>query len=71
MTLTSTFDRVLEMVETLPPEEQDMLIDLVRRRRVEARREEMAENVLCAREEFREGRIKASTVQELMEEFDQ
>ena len=70
MTVTSTFDRVLEMVETLSSEDQEMLMALVRRRRIQSRRDEMAANIVSTREEFRSGQMKALSVQELMAEFD-
>jgi uncharacterized coiled-coil DUF342 family protein len=70
MTVTSTFDRVLEMVETLSSEDQEMLMALVRRRRIQRRRDEMTANIVSTREEFRSGQMKARSVQELMAEFD-
>jgi hypothetical protein len=71
MTVTSTFDSVLEIVETLPPEDQEMLMDLIRRRQIQRRRDEMAANIVSTREEFRAGQLKARSVQELMAEFDE
>jgi hypothetical protein len=71
MTVTSTFDSVLEMVEALPPEDQEMLMDLVRRRRIQIRRDQMAANIASTREEFRAGQLKARSVQDLMAEFDE
>jgi len=47
-----------------------MLMALVRRRRIQRRRDEMAANIVSTREEFRSGQMKARSVQELMAEFD-
>lgn len=39
-----SFDEVLSNVESLTIEDQDLLFDIIRKRRIEARREEIANN---------------------------
>ena len=42
---TYSFDRILELVEEMSDEEQIALIDLIKRRRIEKRRDEIALNI--------------------------
>ncbi len=69
MTKVPTFDEVVEMVETLSEEDQEALLDLVRRRRVERRRAEIAVNIAKAREEYQTGQGIRGTVEQLMAEL--
>ena len=55
------------MVEALPDYQQEELIDTIRRRLVERRREELAENIAEAQEEYARGEVKRGTVEELTE----
>ena len=49
------FDEVLEVVEQLPPDEQEALIDLLQRRSLAQRRAALAKDVKEAREERQAG----------------
>jgi hypothetical protein len=42
---TYSFDRILELVQEMFEEEQITLIDLIKRRRIEKRRDEIALNI--------------------------
>ena len=66
---TSIFNRTLEAVEALPAEEQVLLIELVKNRLKQKRREELLEAVKESREAFKRGDVKSGTVTELMEEL--
>jgi hypothetical protein len=69
MTKVSSFDAVIESVEALSVEEQEALLDLVRRRLVERRRAEIAANIARAQEEYQSGMMSRGTVDELMAEL--
>lgn len=66
----SRFDRVLESIETLSLDEQEALVQVVRRRIVEKRRDEIAENIAQARVEYAKGQVFRGTVSEIMDELD-
>ena len=51
-------DRVLTEAESLPADEQVMLEDLLRQRRLEAWRRETADDARQAAEDFRAGKLK-------------
>ena len=64
-----TFHEVLDMVESLPEYQQEDLIDIIRRRLIEQRREKLADTIREAREEYTRGDVKKGTVDNLMKEL--
>ena len=66
---SSTFQVALETVEALTPEDQEMLVEIVRRRLIERRRTELAEDIAAAREAYRHGDVRRGTVDDLMVEL--
>jgi hypothetical protein len=66
---SSRFQEVIETVEALPPDDQTLLIEIVRRRLIELRRAELAADVKEARSAYERGDVRRGTVTELMEEL--
>ncbi len=66
---TVTFQEALDIVGSLPQEDQEVLIEIIRHRLVEYRREKLAKNISKAREEYDRGEIRRGTVEELMKEL--
>ena len=64
-----TFQDVLDMIESLPEEQQENLISIIRRRLIEHKREVLAERINEAREEYRLGKVRRGTVDDLMKEI--
>lgn len=64
-----TFQKALEIIESLPENQQGDLIDIIRRRLIEQRRERIADGIREAREEYTKGEVKMGTVDELMKEL--
>ena len=64
-----TFQNVLDMIESLPKEQQENLIAIIRRRLIEHKREVLAERINEAREEYRLGKVRRGTVDDLMNEI--
>ena len=63
---TSTpFQRAIDVIEALPLEDQETLIDLVHRRLMECRRAEIARHAAETLQAVREGRAKYGTVEDL------
>ena len=69
MSQTATFRSVLEDADQLTLDEQEALVDVLRHRTAEQRRQKIVEDVLAGREEFRRGECKPTTVAELMAEL--
>lgn len=56
---------VLEYVESLSPEDQDLLLELIYKRRVEQRRQEIARNAEQTLEALTTGKAKRGTLADL------
>ena len=61
-----TLDRVLTEAESLPADEQVMLEDVLRRRRIEAWRLETAAEAKKAARDFRAGKLKSQSADEVI-----
>jgi hypothetical protein len=64
-----TFQKALEIVESLPEEQRESLMDIVKRRLMEERRDRLARSIKGAREEYKRGKIRKGTVDDLMNEL--
>jgi hypothetical protein len=67
--LSSTFQEVIESVETLPPDDQILLIEIIRQRLIQHRRAELSEEIAEARNAYRRGDVHRGTVMGLMKEL--
>ena len=57
-----TFQKALEIVESLPEEQRESLMDIVKRRFIEERRDRLAQSIKEAREEYKRGKMRKGTV---------
>jgi U3 small nucleolar ribonucleoprotein component len=64
-----TFQKALEVIESLPEEQRESLIDIIKRRLIEERRDRLAQKIKKAREEYKHGEVKRGTVDDLMDEL--
>jgi hypothetical protein len=62
----TTLNEVLDAVMGLPAEQQEMLVQIVRQRTIENRREEIAQAAAVSINEFRSGKLKAQTADEVI-----
>ncbi|MFZ3063855.1 MAG: hypothetical protein WA277_01040 [Nitrospirota bacterium] len=65
----ATFDNVIEIIESLPEEQRESLIEIVKKRIIEERRNRLAQSIKEAKEEYLRGEIKQGTVDDLMREL--
>ena len=63
---TAYFQNLIESIETLSIEDQDYLFDLIRKRRIEKRRSEIADNAQAILTDLQEGQAKIGTVDDLI-----
>jgi ribosome recycling factor len=68
---TGTFNEALEIIESFPDEQKESIIEIVKRRLTEERRERLAQTVKEAREEYARGEVRRGTVDDLMLEITQ
>jgi len=66
---TATFQEALDIVESLPEHQQEDLINIIQRRRLERRRELLAESIKEARAEYARGEVTRGTADDLMHEI--
>lgn len=62
----SPFQQALEMIEGLPEEQQQDLVEIVRSRQRERRRDSLAASKVQARQELARGEVRRGTVDDLM-----
>jgi transcriptional regulator with AAA-type ATPase domain len=60
----ASLDKVLDEAMDLPLEQQEMLIQILQRRMIERRRDEIATDAAATLAEFRAGKLKAQTANE-------
>lgn len=65
----STLETVLESIDALSLEEQEMVVDLVRRRIAERRRAEVAANIAQAKTDYNRGQVFRGTPTQVIEEL--
>jgi hypothetical protein len=63
------FNQILEMIDYLSVDEQDDLINIIRHRQIEKRREEIANNINQARKSYQEGNVFRGTVDDIIAEL--
>ncbi|MDJ0799934.1 MAG: hypothetical protein QNJ51_24530 [Calothrix sp. MO_167.B12] len=64
-----TFEQVLDNVMQLPLEQREMLIEILQKRHIEQRREEIAQNARDAILEFRTGKLKPQSASDIISTF--
>lgn len=64
-----TLAAAIEVVEQLPTDQQDMLVQIIRNRQIERRREEIAQNGREALTAYRAGELKSYTAEEAIAEL--
>ncbi|MDD3699977.1 MAG: hypothetical protein PHI00_09575 [Atribacterota bacterium] len=68
-TTSSHFQEVIEMVETLSPDDQALLVAIIHQRLIQNRRAELAVEIAEAREAYKRGETRSGTVADLMREL--
>jgi hypothetical protein len=61
-----SYGQVLDSIEALPEDEQESLVDTVRKRLAERRRAALVKSVSEARKEFKSGKLRPATASEIM-----
>jgi hypothetical protein len=64
-TETSALQEALDIVESLPPDDQETLIDLIRHRLIEKRRAEIALNAEETLQAVHDGRAQYGSIEDL------
>ena len=68
---SSVFQRTIEQVEQLPADDQMLLVEIIRQRIIQHRRDELLQQVSAAREAYRTGGVHSGSVDDLLRELDE
>jgi len=68
-TKQSRFQKALDVIETLPSDQQVDLMAVVRRRLAEHRRDEIAASIREAKVDYRAAKVRKGTVADLMRDL--
>jgi hypothetical protein len=67
-TTSSLFQELIETIESLSLDDQELLIEIVRKRLIQQRRAELAADIAEARNAYQKGEVRRGTVADLMKE---
>ncbi|MFA4835725.1 MAG: hypothetical protein WC749_06645 [Dehalococcoidia bacterium] len=65
----NVFDEILTKAEKMSLEDQTMIIDILRSRCIDKRREEILRNAKESLEEYRKGTVSKGSVEDLLQEL--
>jgi hypothetical protein len=65
-----TFQDALEIIESLPEEQRESLMEIVKHRLLEERRDRLAQRVKEAKEEYKHGEFKKGTIEDLLRDLE-
>jgi hypothetical protein len=66
-----SFDELLDTIDQLPIDQQETLVEVIQRRLIDLRRQEIAKHAAEARQLYSGGKLPKGTVEELMADMDQ
>lgn len=69
-TQTSELQRVIDAVESLPVEDQVLVVDIIRRHLIQYRRLDLLAQVAEARQAYQAGQVRRGTVEDLLGDLD-
>jgi hypothetical protein len=69
--MPATLDQTLELAAQLPVEQQEMLITILRRRRVDQRRAEIAAAAQASIADFHDGKLQPQPLDAILQELRQ
>ena len=66
----SSFQQVLDTVESLSLEEQTILLDILSNRLKQRQRQQLVQEIKEVKQEYQEGKVKFGSVDEFLSELD-
>ena len=65
-----TFQDALEIIESLPEDQRESLMELVKNRLIEEKRDRLAQSINEAREEYKRGEFRKGSIENLMRDIE-
>jgi hypothetical protein len=69
MSQTIQFHQILKMINDLSLDEQDDLINIIQHRQIKKRREEIAQNIHQAHQEYQQGKVFRGNIDDIIAEL--
>ena len=66
---TSTFNEILEQIDNLSNEDQEILIDVIKKRLIERRRNKIADNIKQAHQEYETDHVTRGSIEDIISEL--
>jgi hypothetical protein len=67
----SSFQELIESVEALPIEDREILMEIVNKRIIEQRRDELVADMETSLEAYKRGDIRSGTVEDLLKDLEE
>jgi hypothetical protein len=67
----SSFQELIESVEALPIEDREILMEIVNKRIIEQRREELVADMEASLEAYKRGDVRSGTVDDLLKDLEE
>jgi len=67
---TSRFQEIIDMIESLPYDDQEILIDIISKRLAQYRRAKLLKEISESLDAYERGDVRRGTVDEFMEDLD-
>jgi hypothetical protein len=67
----SSFQELIESVEALPIEDREILMEIVNKRIIEQRREELVADMEASLEAYKRGDVRSGTVDNLLKDLEE
>ena len=67
----SSFQELIESVEALPLDDREILMDIINRRIIEQRRDELVADMEESLQAYRKGEVRIGTVDDLLRDLDE
>lgn len=69
MSAPMTLDQAIDAAMQLPPDQREMLLDILQKRQIESRRQEIADDARESIAMFESGQLRAQTADEIIREL--
>lgn len=66
---TSTFQKIIEVIEQLSLEDREILVDIIQKRLKQERREQIFQEIAEAERDYVQGNVRSGSISELLKEF--
>ena len=71
MKQTATLGEAIDTIVSLPPEQQEMLVEILRHRQIDGRREDIAQHAQQMIAAYRDGQLRVQSAKDVIAELHQ